>query len=1038
MSPEGRGDAPQSEVGTRRRGPIAWMAQNSVAANLAMVFLVAGGIGMAFFMKKEVMPDSTLDVVEVSVSYPGASPSEVESGILLPVEEAVRGLAVVKELTATARENSGTVTVELTAETERSQGLQRINQAVDSIQTFPADAEDPEVRLQADRREVLELHVWGEAGDWSIRQVAERVRNRLVRERGVTQVELERTRDYITHVEIPEHTLRAHDLTLGDVADRIRNSSEDVPGGRVETDQGKLMLRVKERKQWARAFARIPILTTEQGTVVRLSDLGSVRDGFAETTHYSEFSGKPLQELAVYRIGDQTPMQVSRTVRETMAEMAPQLPGDIDYRIANDRTRDYRLRRDLLLKNGLIGLGLVLAVMALFLQFRLAMWVAVGMFISFVGSFLFLPALGVSLNMVSMFAFLIALGIVVDDAIVVGENVYAYRESGMGLMDAAIEGARDMAMPVTFAILTNCIAFAPLLFIPGEMGLIWATIPLVVITVFLISLFEALFILPAHLGHAGPAARNRLARGLHDRQQAFSVWFRERVQWGFRPILDVCVRHRYVSIAVAVSTFTAVAGYAASDRMGKILMPSVPSREFAASAHMPAEVTDAKARAVTKQLTDAVVAVVEENGGKALAEGVKSNIYGTTVSVDVVMARGERPISLEKFERLWRERAGPVPSAERLTFEMEGGFGFWRPDITVDLSHPRPASLRRAAETLTSRLAEYEVTSDVNDSYSPGGPRLDYQLNERGRALGLTPEMVGRQVRNAFQGADARRFLRGPNEVRVRVKLPDREQRSDHDVASLMLRPPGGGEVSLAEVADVERGTTFQSIERRQARRVVTVESDVNPKSAITRMLTTMRQELLPALAADFPGLTWSFQGRQAQMRESLSALFAGLILAVLAIYAMLAIPFGSYVQPLIVMVALPFGAFGAIVGHLLLGYNLSILSLMGIVGLSGIVVNDSLIMVDYANRQRRAGSSAAEAIKLAGVRRFRPIMLTTLTTFGGLTPIILETSRQAQFLIPMAVSLGFGILFATGLLLIVVPCFYMVVEDGKALFGSD
>jgi multidrug efflux pump subunit AcrB len=408
--------------------------------------------------------------------------------------------------------------------------------------------------------------------------------------------------------------------------------------------------------------------------------------------------------------------------------------------------------------------------------------------------------------------------------------------------------------------------------------------------------------------------------------------------------------------------------------------------------------------------------------------------------VDVILTRNDPlPIDIVEFERLWREEAGPIPSATSLSFEMEGGFGFWRPDIVVDLSHPDIDMLARASEELVDRLDEYEVTSDVNDSYERGSARLDFALDGRGESLGLTPEGVGRQIRAAFQGRDAVRFLRGPNEVRVRVKLPDEEQDSAYFAENLMIRTPGGGEVPLADVAEVSRGSTFREIQRRQGRRVVTVDMDVNPKNQISRMLTTMRSEVLPDLVRKYPGLTWSFQGQQVEMRESLAVLFGGLALALFTIYALLAMPFKSYIQPLIVMGAVPFGAFGAIVGHLLLGHTLSVLSLMGIVGLSGVMVNDSLVMVDYANRRRWLdGVGAREAILSAGVRRFRPIMLTTLTTFGGLSPIIFETSRQSQFLIPMAISLAFGIVFATPIILLVVPCFYMMVEDVRGVLGLD
>ena len=1018
------------------RDPISWMARNIVAANLIMAFLLAGGVGMAFFITKEVSPNATLDVVRVSVSYPGASPEEVERGILLPIEEAVRGLEVVEEITSTARENRGTVSVELASGTGRDRGLQAVTQAVASITTFPDDAEEPDVSLRNQRRDVLELRLFADVDHWSLFQVAEQVRDDLVRRPGITQVEIDRNPQRVIHVEVSQETLRELGLTLDDVADRIRVASEDVPAGRLETERGDLAVRLKSRRQWAHEFADIPVVDADAGDPVRLRDIADLRDGFEETMFFSEFSGAPDVELGVYRVGGETPTQVARAVEQAMREIAPQLPAGFEWKITDNRADSYERRLRLLLTNGALGLLLVLGLLAVFLQYRLALWVTVGMFTSFVGTLLLLPVLGVTINMISMFAFLVALGIVVDDAIVVGENVYEYRERGMSPREAAVRGVKDVATPVTFGVITNCVAFAPLLFVPGEFGLIWAAVPLVVITVFAVSLLEALFILPAHLAHSEEAPRGGVARFLERRQRSFSGWIRDRIAQVFRPVLERLVDRRYLTLSFAISTFTAVVGYAASDRMGMILMPDVPSQEFAATARMPADVTDEQAQAVSDRLTAAALRVIENNGGDRLAEGIKSNVYGTAVSVDVILTTLDpRPITTEQFERLWREETGPVPEATSLSFEMEGGFGFWRPDIVVDLSHPDIPTLNRAADELVEILEEYEVTSDVNDSQEPGARRLDYRLNERGEALGLTPDELGRQLRAAFQGRDATRFLRGPNEVRVRVKLPDDEQDSEYHAENLMIRTPAGEDVPLSEVADLTSGSTFRSIERRQGRRVVTVDMDVDPKNQISRMLSTMREKVLPDLVARHPGLTWSFQGQQVEMRESLRVLFGGLALALLAIYALIAIPLGSYVQPLIVMAAVPFGAFGAIIGHILLGHSLSVLSLMGIVGLSGVMVNDSLIMVDYANRlRRRDGTPAREAIILAGVRRFRPIMLTTLTTFGGLSPIIFETSRQSQFLIPMAISLAFGILFATPVILVAVPCFYMMVEDARSL----
>jgi len=1021
------------------RDPISWMARNIVAANLIMAFLLLGGIGMAFFITQEVTPPATLDVVEVDVRYPGASPEEVERGILLPVEEAVRGLDVVGELTAFAREGFGRVSVELTKGVGRERGLQTINQAVDTVETFPDDAERPEVRLRTQRRDVLDLRIFGDVSHWALFEIAEQVRDQLIRTGAVTQVEIDNNPQRIIHVEIPGRTLRELGLTLDQVAARIREASEDVPAGQLKTEQGNLAVRLTGRKQSATEFAEIPVIDAGMGAPVRLRDIAHVRDGFEETMFFSEFSGQPDIELGVFRVGDESPTEVADAVERTMRQMEHQLPPGVSWKITDNRADAYRDRLGLLIENGALGLLLVLILLGVFLQYRLAFWVTIGMLTSFIGTILLLPMLGVSINMISMFAFLVALGIVVDDAIVVGENVYEYRERGMSTMDAAVQGVKDVAVPVTFGVVTNCVAFAPLLFVPGEFGLIWATVPIVVIAVFAISLLEALFVLPAHLGHASDEDHNPVSRFLHNRQQSFSGWVRGRIERWFRPVLAFAVQHRYITVAFFISGLVAVLGYAASDRMGMVLMPSVPSQEFAATARMPADVTDAEAQRVADQLTAAALRVIEANGGDQLAEGIKSNVYGTNVSVDVILTRNDPlPIDIVEFERLWRAEAGPVPSANSLSFEMEGGFGFWRPDIVVDLSHPDIELLAAASAELVDALNTYEATSDVNDSYERGSARLDFTLNARGESLGLTPDEVGRQIRAAFQGRDAARFLRGPNEVRVRVKLPDDEQDSPYFAENLMIRTPAGAEVPLADVADIARGSTFREIQRRQGRRVVTVDMDVNPKSQISRMLNTMRADVLPELVRKYPGLTWSFQGQQVEMRESLEVLFGGLALALFTIYALLAIPFKSYVQPLIVMAAVPFGAFGAIVGHILLGHTLSVLSLMGIVGLSGVMVNDSLVMVDYANRlRRRDGADALRAILLAGVRRFRPIMLTTLTTFGGLSPIIFETSRQSQFLIPMAISLAFGILFATPIILLVVPCFYMIVEDLRNLLGA-
>jgi multidrug efflux pump subunit AcrB len=636
-----------------------------------------------------------------------------------------------------------------------------------------------------------------------------------------------------------------------------------------------------------------------------------------------------------------------------------------------------------------------------------------------------------SINMISMFAFLVVLGIVVDDAIVVGENVYEYREQGMDLVPAAIEGTRDMAGPVTFSILSNIAAFVPLMFVPGTTGNFWFPIPVVVITVLLISLFEALFILPAHLGHRSEDEDIVLLSWLHSGQQRFSAWFKDVVDRYFRPVLSLCLRYRYITLTAAVTLLSVVIGYAYSSHMGMITMPEVSADEIEASIDLPVDTTRNQAAEKALSITDASMRMFDEHNLDRVAKGLKTNVWNnTTVDVEIVMKpASKRDMTAKEVIELWRDAIGDIEGVDQVTFEAERGPGGWRDDISVDLSHSDIDVLEQASEEFFTLAEQFQATRDVNDNYSKGKPQLDFRLREEGRMLGLTPSDVGQQLRGAFFGDLALRQLRGTNEIEVRVKLPRSSRDRYSTLEDFVIRTEEGVEVPLMDIAEVKRGNAFNEITRRDGRRVINVGMDVEPKREMSRVLSSIRNDVLPELRTKYPGLTWSFQGSQSEMRDSAQVLWGGFALAMIVIFALLAVAFDSYTQPLIVMTAIPFGIVGAVLGHILLGFNLSLISLMGVIALSGVVVNDSLIMVDYANRLDD-DYTAYQAIEEAGVRRFRPILLTTLTTFGGLTPIILETSRQATYLIPMAISLGFGILFATSIILVIVPCLYMVGDD--------
>jgi multidrug efflux pump subunit AcrB len=1016
---------------SRNTGPIEWMARNAIAANLFMILLVGGGIWTAFYMQKEVYPQYELDIVQVSVGYPGAAPAEVEQGILQPVEEAIRGIQGIKELTSQAREGRGSVTVELVAGTDRMKAFQDIDQAVNRIRTFPDDIEQPEVRLQASQRNVMSIGLYGDVDIGTLRKLAERLRDQLLGDPAITQVALGNVPEYMTHVEISQAKLREYNLTLREVARIIVESSEDVPAGAVETGTGEILLRMKERKQWANEYGEIVIIPSEGGAAVTLADLADITDGFEEGGFHELFNRQLTVGVSIYRIGNQSPLEIASAVKTILEDFETTLSPGVKYRIDSNAAEDYDDRLSLLIENGLIAIVIVFLILAVFLEYRLAFWVMMGMCISFIGGLVFLPAIGVSINMVSMFAFLVVLGIVVDDAIVVGENIYEYRQQGMDFMSAAIAGTRDIAGPVIFSILTNIVAFIPLLFMPGTTGKFWWPLPAVVITVLAVSLIEALLILPAHLAHVAKKTDSPISETVHRWQGLFADRFNRFVDTRYRAFLDLCIRNRYVTVASAIALLIVVGGYGYSDHMSMIMMPELSADEIEAGIRLPVGTTMDQAARIANEVTESTHRMFEEHDLYRVADGIKTNVRrGSFIDVEIVMKPpDEHNMTTGEIITLWRDNIGDIDGVDQITFEAESGPGGWRQDISVALSHDNIDVLEKASQAFVERVKGFEETQDVSDNYNKGKAQFDFVLRPEGRHLGLTALDVGRQVRDAFFGALAMRQLRGTNEIEMRVKLPMAERKDIRYLENFVIRTPDGTEVPLMDVVRIERGVAFSSINRRDGRRVVSVGMDVEPKRAMTRVLEVIKREELPQLRAEFPGLTWTFQGTQAEMRESTQALWAGFALAMAAIYMLLAIAFGNYSQPLIVMAAIPFGIVGAVIGHILLGYDLSLISLMGVIALSGVVVNDSLIMIDYANRKRNE-SSAFDAIHQAGIRRFRPIILTTLTTFGGLTPIILESSRQAYYLIPMAISLGFGIIFATSIILLLVPCLYMIMED--------
>jgi len=1028
-----------TDTGNIKRGPIAWMAGRSVTANLLMLVLLIGGLVMGQHIRKDVFPDFELDRVTISLSYPGASPEEVERGTILAVEEAIQGIEGIEEVTATAREGSGTVTAEIIEGEDVSQVSQEIKNAVDRITSFPEDAEDPQVTVPTRKRYVVSLALFGDQSEWVLREAAENVRDRLLLDSDILQVELQGVRNYEISIEIPQEVLRTYNLTLDEIANAIRRAAVEIPGGAIKTEGGDVLVRVSERRDFGREFGRIPIISSADGTELLLEDIATIRDGFEETDSFATFNGKPAVMLEIYRIGDQTPIEVADAVHRQVKEINTVLPEGLTLVSQNDRSEIYSQRLHLMLTNGYFGLTLVFILLAIFLEARLAFWVSLGIPISFLGSLLILPLIGVTFNMVSMFAFIVTLGIVVDDAIVVGENVYFNRQQGMGWLEAAITGAREISMPVVFSVLTNMVTFMPIFFVPGFMGKVFREIPLVVVSVFFISLVESLFILPAHLGHRKSSEdTNGFLGFIHHWQQRFSDFFVHLVRTKYGPFLAMVLRWRYVSFSVGLFVLMFAFGYVKSGRMGFELFPKIESDYAAVTAVLPFGTAVDRTRAVEELLVRKGQEVAAKNGGKDLVEGIYAQVDNNQAQVRIYLTPPDkRPISTARVTKLWRETTGDIAGLESIKFESDAGGPGRGAAISLELSHRDIKVLESASSEVAEALSYYPNVIDVDDGFSPGKQQINFKVLPEGQSLGLQAADIARQVRQAYYGAEALRQQRGRNEVKVMVRLPKEQRVSEYHLEEMILRTPDGGEVPLNEVVSLERGRADTSIERRHGRRVVTVSADVNPRSRAGQVMEALTADILPKVQARYPGLSYSFEGRQADRKESVQSLLRGLVIALIIIYAMLAIPLNSYIQPVIIMISIPFGLVGAVIGHLIMGYSLSVLSLFGIVALSGVVVNDSLVLIDFANRRRRQGIMVREAVHNAAIHRFRPIMLTTITTFGGLAPMIFETSRQARFLIPMAISLGYGIVFATVITLVIVPSVYLIVDDVRKVFIS-
>jgi multidrug efflux pump subunit AcrB len=1026
---------------------IAWFAGNHVAANLLMIFLLLAGTITGLTMKVEVFPETDLDIIRIRTEYPGASPSEVEEALLRRIEENVAGLAGIKRIDSTAREGWGTVTIEVIKGWDQKKLLEEVKAEVERITTLPDEAEKPEVTEVTRRSRVINVAVYGDAREKTIKHLAERIKDDITNLPGITLAELHGIRKNEVSIEISEATLRRFELTLGQVAEAVRKASLDLPAGRIKTTGGEILIRTKGRLYYAEDYSDVAVITRSDGSKVTLGQIATLKDGFEDVDIRANFQGKAAAMIHVYRVADQNALTVAKTVKDYIETIRPNLPEGVNITFYSDRSRILKSRLDLLLRNLGIGLGLVVLLLGLVMNLRLAFWVTLGIPISFAFGLILLPQLDVSINMISVFAFIMVLGIVVDDAIIIGENIYRKQEQGYGPFKAAVEGALEVGRPVIFAVLTTMVAFWPLLLAGGRTGKILRNLPIVVILVLMGSLVEALFVLPSHLERSASRAANKSRE--RPKEKRFSLWLKQFINGPYARLVDICVQWRYATLALGIAMLTISYGVWHAGWVKFTYFPTVEGNTMRAYVTMPVGTPVERTWEVITFMEQAALEAIAEaeqkrsksaeplleysmlqvgrHSGRGATEGTGGHLAQAWINL---IDSENRDISTNALTRRWRKKVGAIPDAETITYRSE--IHSAGNPIEVHLSSDDHDQLLAAAEDLKTELGTYPGVFDIGDSFLPGKKEMQLKLKPAARSLGLTLEDLARQVRHAFYGAEALRMQRGKDEIKVMVRYPDAERRSLGFVEDMRIRTTDGVEVPFNQVAQVNIKQGYATIERAQRYRVVKVTADVDEKvSNANEVRNLLAANFLPELKARYPGLRLTIEGVGKRQQETWADVFKGFGLALFGIYALLAIPFRSFTQPLVVMAAIPFGFVGALCGHLLMGYNLSILSIFGMVGLAGVVVNDSLVLIYAANRFRtEERNTAHDAVIKAGCIRFRAILMTSLTTFAGLTPMIIERSVQAQFLIPMAISLGFGVLFATFITLLLIPCGYMIRED--------
>ncbi len=1044
------------------RGLIAGGVRNPVLVNLLMVCILAGGLMSTRTMVREAFPEFAIDHLSVDVLYPGASPKDVEQAICSPVEEAVAGISGVREVMSVANENLGTVWISLQDDVDDPRVvLDQVKERVGQITIFPIQAEKPVIKEIILRAEVISIAIYGDAEERTLKRYAQEVQSDLRAYPQISQVSLLGTRDDEITIEVSEEALLAHNLSMNELVAVVARSSLDLPAGVIRTAEEEVTLRVTGQRYTAADYEDLVVIE-DANAVVRLGDISHVSEGFEEQVRYGRFNGKPAAVVSVFKTPDEDSAAIASVVRDYVAARQAWLPDRLSMSVWGDTSRTIDTMLSMLTKNGAMGIVLVFVVLLLFLQLRHAVWVAIGIPVAFAGALIIMHVNGETVNLLTIFALIMVSGIIVDDAIVIAESIHARRRAGDEPELASINGTFRVALPVLGASVTTVIAFIPLLFVVGVMGRFIRVLPVVVIAAIVASAVEAFFILPTHLTRREPpGAGPRLLRPTRLRRALDGAIEHVITKW-YRPVYRLALKNRAITMSIAIFSFLLVVGLIAGGRLPVVLLPKDDADMLSARVRLAEGTPVSVAERTIERLTRAAGMLNEDPELEPAADGeLVTQVFSlagqftgwigfaSTTGSNLcevrleLMPAEERCVDVGHIIERWRHHVGTVHDATEFTIERHKLGPTDRP-IEIRLLGPDIDTLGEASQRIQDELSKFAGVVDVHDDLIPGKRELRVRLKPAARALGLTLDDMATHLRNGFFGGEAVRMQRGRDQVKVRIRYPIDERRSIVDLENERIPTLRGDDIPFHEVADIEWIRGYASIWHQNGLKRVRIYADLDEAQAnADQILDTLEAGALPEVVGDYNGVTYVFGGDRERMNESLDSLSDGFVLAVIAIYAVLASLLRSYIQPLVIVMALPFGLVGVVVGHMVVGIDITLMSFFGAVALSGVVVNDSLVLVDAINWSLREGKSVRDAVYAAGEQRFRAVILTSITTVAGLLPLLLERSSQANAVMPMAVALAFGIMFATVLTLFVVPVCFWVVNDVRRFaywlrYGGD